>query len=494
MKKICIWFVLLFLAIDSHSQNKFGDTWVVGLFGYSVNFGTVPITHDTNYINIPYGAFGKGHSNICDSNANVIISCDGMDAFNGAGTLIDDGDTLVPIDYYLHEQGWSETSQNSIILPMDGKKYYLITPTVSDSYLANVWANKPSLNWNYDLLLYHVIDMNANAGAGKVVQKKLPLLINTPMKKTQMMACRHANGKDWWLLKMAGDSNMVFTFLFKQDSVIKYPNQYIPFPFIGTNDSYGQMQFSQDGKKWATTCNWADDITYKRTGELYVSDFDRCTGILSNFQLFVAPPVSGDSSNVGLSFSPNGKFLYISKNSAIQQLNLNFGTWYTVHGVDSPAYFCGYSSLHLAVDNKIYIGRTDGICKQYSVIDSPDVEINCAFCVNCLRSKSVNGYFMTPPNMPNYELGAELPCWPLGKYELLKLNDELVVWPNPTSLMLNVKCSMLKEKDNKCKIEMYSAVGQLILSTTKDEVDVQPYPKGMYYIKVGTAVKKVVIE
>ena len=238
---------------------------------------------------------------------------------------------------------------------------------------------------------------------------------------------------------MAGDSNMVFTFLFTQDSVIKYPNQYIPFPFKGSNDSYGQMQFSHDGKKWATTCNWATETGYIGQGEIFIAAFDRCIGLLSNHQKFVAPPVVSDSINGGLSFSPNGKLLYIAKYSAIQQLNLQFGTWYTIHGPDSPAYFCGYTTLHLAPDNKIYIGRFDGICKQLSVIDSPDVEINCAFCVNCLRSKSNYGYFMTPPNMPNYELGAELPCWPLGNDELLKLNDELEVWPNPANSILYIK-------------------------------------------------------
>jgi hypothetical protein len=371
---------------------------------------------------------------------------------------------------------------------MENRKYYLVTPTVSDDYFTNIWPTKPALNWNFDLLLYHVIDLNANAGAGKVIQRKVALMENTPMKKTQMMACRHANGKDWWLLKMAGDTNMVFTFLFTQDSVYKYPRQYIPFPLKGANDSYGQMQFSEDGTKWATTCNWAPEISYAGAGEVFAADFDRCTGLLSNYKKYVAPGVAGDTINTGLAFSPNGKLLYVSKFSAIQQLDLDLGTWFTVHGPDSPAFFCGYVGLHLAPDHKIYIGRFDGICKQWSVINSPDTKINCDFCVNCMRSKSVNGYFNAPPTMPNYELGAQLPCWPLANADMDKAKMEFEIYPNPTSRQLYII------SESKAKKELYNSVGQLLYTTMQNEIDLRRYTKGVYYLKVQTAVKKFVID
>jgi len=66
--------------------------------------------------------------------------------------------------------------------------------------------------------------MNANGGAGKVLKRMQPLMENAELRKTQMMACRHANGKDWWLLKQAGDSNTICKFLFTQDSVYNMGN------------------------------------------------------------------------------------------------------------------------------------------------------------------------------------------------------------------------------------------------------------------------------
>jgi len=41
------------------------------------------------------------------------------------------------------------------------------------------------------------------------------LIQNANLRKTQMMACRHGNGKDWWLLKQEGDSANVHVFLFR---------------------------------------------------------------------------------------------------------------------------------------------------------------------------------------------------------------------------------------------------------------------------------------
>ena len=424
MRFLIILLLSLTSIVTTSAQTNFGKEWVTA-FGYKFDFSTSPPTHDTFFLNNGTLYFAAGASCISDSSGQIILQCDGADLANRNGVIIDDGDSLLPDLYYDKIQGFSTIPQASLILPMENRKYYVITPTVSDAYYQNVWLNKPALNWNFDLLLYHVVDMYANAGLGKVTEKKKVLLQNTPMKKSQMAACRHANGKDWWLLKMAGDSNIVFTFLVKQDTVLRLPNQIIPFPFMGTNDVYGQMKFSNDGVKWATTCSWIEDTTYAAAGDVYFGAFDRCTGQLSNFERYVAPPYNGDSTNLGLEFSPSGQLLYISKFSGVQQLDLTDGTWFDVHGPDTNA-FCGYMDLALAPDNKIYIGRFHGTCKQWSVINSPDIKFNCDFCPNCLRSKSNWGYFKSPPNLPNYELGATgQPCWPLQNEQVNQKEKEL---------------------------------------------------------------------
>jgi hypothetical protein len=42
--------------------------------------------------------------------------------------------------------------------------------------------------------------------------------------------------------------------------------------------------------------------------------------------------------------------------------------------------------------------------------------------------------------------------------------------------------------------ELYNSVGQLVLSTKENEIDVRNLSKGIYYLKVGNQTKKVVVE
>ena len=309
-----------------------------------------------------------------------------------------------------------------------------------------------------------------------------------PLKQSMMAACRHANGKDWWLLKMAGDSNMVYTFLVKQDTILRYPNQGIPFPFRGTNDVWGQMKFSKDGIKWALTYDAYSDTVYTPSCDVMLAQFDRCTGRLGGFQHFHKP---GEYGFLGLEFSPNGNYIYTTRYSEIHQLDLSEGTWYNVYGEDTN-FFCGYTTMELAPDNRIYIARFDGLCKQMSRINNPDGKgWACQFCPNCLRSQSNWGYLKTLPSMPNYELGSTgQPCWPL---EVGEQEGDVSMWevyPNPAGDKLYLR----GDRPNESPKELYNAIGVLQLRTHAVEIEVGHLPRGMYYLKWGSGVRKVILE
>ncbi len=484
----------LCLFINMQAQTNFGKSWLIGQYGYSIKFDLPNYIHDT--VIFPADAyFTRGKSNICDSNGNLILLCNGMNIFDTNGSYLDGGDTIIPKDYYNDQLGISHGAQESLFLPMDNKKYYLVTPTMNDTQFYNSKNIHP---WKapFNIMLYNVIDMKANAGVGKVIQRMVPILENKEIFKTCMQACRHANGKDWWLLKQGGDStigNVVYRFLFTQDSVYDMGMQTIPFPFRGYLDLWGQMAFSQDGKKWACT------IPNNSDGEVFLGEFDRCTGMLSNFQKkniypqatgFPLPNPQADTINAGLCFSPNGNLLYVSRHSHIVQLSLQNNSQYKVFGMDTAySYFMGFIVMYLGPDNKIYIGHKDGFSKQMSTIDNPDIQgAGCNFCRKCLRSESHFGYLYSPPNVPNYELGAELPCWPLSIAHLSIQSKPLEVFPNPASTNFYIST------ENKNSRELYNSMGQLLYSTNSDIINISHYTKGIYYIKCGTAVKKLIVE
>jgi hypothetical protein len=491
MKKYLIKIFILLQSLISYTQSDFGKEWPIGLYGYFIKFDSGNIIHDTSLYPIDYG---KGRSAICDSIGNLLLISNGMNVYNRNGALIEDGDTLVPKAWADYNQNTSSYPQSSIILPFANKKYYLITSALNDTQLNNSLNLFPYPGWGAcNLLHYHEIDMKANGGQGKVVKRLVPLLENKYLSKTQMMACRHANGKDWWLLKMAGDSNMVYKFLFTQDSLYNKGSQVIPFPWRGPMDLQGQMVFSRDGTKWATTYS-------NNTGEVYLGDFDRCTGILTNFSKLTVPPqltnlpppdFPADTANCGLSFSPNGSKLYISRQSHIMQYDLVNSTYYKVYGMDTTlAANQWYTTLMLGPDNKIYIGHFHGQSLQMSVIDNPDIaNVGCNFCRKCLRSKSVYGYLSVPPCMPNYELGAlAQTCWPLMNEEVAGNNTSWEVYPNPAQGAIYIQ-----HKDGKTK-RLYNTLGQLLLETNTPMFDVSRLSKGIYFVQCEGVMKKVVVE
>ncbi|MEZ5046445.1 MAG: T9SS type A sorting domain-containing protein [Chitinophagaceae bacterium] len=491
MKKVIALIIIqysLFIIHCAGQEYKRANNWLTGYSGNRVDFNSSNIITTQGLSPLKY--FTGGNSCISDTAGSLVLSSDGYNIYGVNGQFIEGGDTLIPLDFYLHDYGWSAYSQGSIILPLDSNLYYHVVPTFSNMQFNDCISNN---NCHFDLLLYNVIDMNANGGLGKVTKRMVPLMENANLRKTQMMACRHGNGKDWWLLKNEGDNADVHTFLFTQDSVYDKGVQTFAQPNWGVWDLRGQSAFSADGAMFATTSHCSS------CGLIFIADFDRCYGLLSNPRTIQLPWNSQHNPNdttwmerlsTGLAFSPNGNFLYISSGWNIYQYDLIDDTLLHITGLDSTA-FAQYETMYNAPDGKIYIGNFHGVTKQMSRIDNPDVKgAGCNFCPRCLRLDSVgaNAYVGTPPCMPNYGLGART-CWPLSisQYDNEPMS-KLVVYPNPTNSKLLIKNGELKMK------ELYNSVGQLILSTKENEIGVSNLPKGMYYLRCGNQVKKVVVE
>ena len=502
--------VLVAVACTSVSQTNFNKAWIFGGYGIKIRFDNTP--PDT-YAYIKNGVYlSGGNSSICDSNGRVILVSDGMNIYDSTLNFIEKGDTLNSLDFYIHDNGINTYSQSSIFLSFENNIYYLITLDASDSMFNWWYAPDPNKNAGpFDRLLYHKIDMNVNGGAGKVIERQKIMIGQDSLLKSMMTACKHANGKDWWLVKQMYEyggyqvsKNKIATFLITNDSIHSPVISYFPAPLFSSYDQNGQAMFSQDGTKYAATC--------RGTGKIFLADFDRCTGVFTNPKSYNVPeynrhnPVDTtlmDPQTQGLTFSPNGDFLYVMKYWNILQLNLNDNdsntAWYQVAGLDTTwQEFQIYNTSYLGYDNKLYIGYFAGFSKEMSVISNPDSKgINCNFCPKCLIFPSGWGWVTTPPNMPNYDLGAE-PCWPLANENIMKNDEELEVYPNPASTTISIRSEQLRGK--KVLVSMYNIVGQEVLSnecyflSAQSTFNIKSLQSGVYLLKVGEWVRKVVVE
>lgn len=510
---------ILFLVLVSeilYAQDKRGQTTIYGGGGVFAAFntnGSLPVTGQL----FPTPAnlseqvlIAAAHSCISDSaNGNLLFFTNSVVAFDISGHVIENGDSLQPKKVYEQNccpaDGFGLT-QGSLILPKgSNNQYYVFTPTCSDNQY-NYWITNPlgDGRFPYDILQYHVIDMNANSGLGKVIQKNVKLLEHVELNKTGMMACKHANGYDWWLLKQGANTNTVYTFLVTKDTITLDTIQTFPEPIFGYYDLAGQSCFSNDGSKYAFASGGG--YLNNHGAQLYIADFDRCYGTLSNIKKVNVPYDSTltildtlwgayDSLITGISFSPNDSFLYVNRRYLIYQYELNqtdsILAWYKVkQGMDTTfQQFAEYGQLQLGLDGRLYIGKRGGTTNSNSVINFPNLKgMNCEFCRKCLRMDTTQWYTHSLTNMPNFNMPPKTPCWPLQNEHVKQKENEWTVYPNPAAQTITIT-----NATGKLKV-LYDALGQVVLSTTKNEIDISRLRKGLYYLRCEHTSKKVLIE
>ena len=212
-------------------------------------------------------------------------------------------------------------------------------------------------------------------------------------------ACKHANGRDWWITFMKFKSNVFYSILVTPDTI--YPPKQQAIGKIREADAGGQGKFSPKGTHFA--------FASIECG-LNLYDFNRVTGKYSNPRYFKYPNSIPDYSS-GLSFSPDGRFLYFCNALEMYQVDLNGANDSIV-----PELIAGYDGfkdpifgetlfLHsqLAPDGKIYWG-TGPTSRFLHVTNYPNKQgKSCGFTQHSVQLPNFNDLGM--PSWPNYRLG-----------------------------------------------------------------------------------------
>ncbi|MBK8416498.1 MAG: hypothetical protein IPL22_19510 [Bacteroidetes bacterium] len=299
------------------------------------------------------------------------------------------GSGLNPSSYTSFYPDGLPPPQMNIIIPDPGNSYLF--------YLFHCTVDDPPGNLLTHSLYYSVIDMTANGGLGKVIIKNQALL-NDTLNAGKLTTCKHANGRDWWII-----CHKAFTNAFKKFLITPYG---ITGPFtqnIGTIRAAdaAQVQFSPDGMKFAY---------YGLIEDLDIFSFNRCTGMLSNPESII---INDSATAVGVAFSPNSQFLYVSSTNYVYQFDVTaaniMSTKTTVAVWDgfyspNPPFATKFDIAQLAPDGKIYIA-TGNSTLHLHVINQPDsAGLACDLVQHGVPLPAYN--FNSLPNHPNYFLGA----------------------------------------------------------------------------------------
>jgi hypothetical protein len=358
-------------------------------------------------------------------------------------------------------------------MPGDTNKYYLFT----------MYPNGANIELNYQ-----IIDMSLDTGRGAVISSNVNLYANSHLSE-KMIAIRHANGRDWWLLYADSpfSSGLFFTHLITPSGIGNLNSQSIgPLYNIG-----GQITLSPLGDK--IIC--AD---FSRGLNLY--DFDRCTGLLSNWVELGFPPYSFTTTNgfYGCSFSPSGRYIYASRLDSVFQYDI------LAPDIKASRIFLGKSGNvsqywlgqhKLGPDGKIYFPNIDwnlsatlGLDKFLNVINSPDS--NGLACDLSFYSFSLNDRkgLLGMPNIPDFKLGAITgsACDSLTVVANIKSLDKVRVYPNPVNNEILIE-NIQSGKSGTFKL--YNENGILVYtiqlnSGNKNKIDVRKFLSGFYIYEI----------
>jgi len=355
--------------------------------------------------------FNDTHTSMSDSAGNLIFYYNGLYVENAAYQIMENGDSLNEYDADNFGYGMP---QGAVAIPYPGHSDQYILFHGTDDYFSN-----PQWSFQGIGLFYSVIDMKQNNGLGSVVERKKTLVIDT-LTYGKLMAVRHANGRDWWLIVGESHTNRFYTVFIDPNGVHLLGTQAIG---IRRKEGYGHAYFSPDGTKYAI-CEGIDS-NGPNWSYLYVYDFDRCTGQLSHQK---EVHLWQDVGVLGIAISPNSRYLYCAALDNLVQYDLsvsyieNSRTIVGVYDGWQDPFPAKFDKAFLAPDGKIYVVTSSGSRTLYVINDPDEPGLSCNFEQPGLRlpCRTAN----TAPNFPNYRLG------PLdgSSCDTLGLDNHPVAW------------------------------------------------------------------
>jgi len=392
--------ILMLSTISSYSQ-KHDYNWLTG--------------YDSPDDSLP-GPFGitKIDFNTPSLNPSFIYDTfKQIDFLGTANTISDkDGNYLFSYNGYIAEGRNTMRLQNGIFGISDPADLFpqmavIIPSTEADTYFmySKEYYSPPGLAPGSKYLFFSKFE--ADLVTQKIIVKK-KIINSDTLNLKGIISIKHSNGRDWWVIDKKLHSNIFFCHLVsaKTGEVLSTIKNFVGRTLESTSN---EVSVNGLGNKIAISSEYYQNTKYESYLDIF--DFDRATGKLSNpidytfndyssFHLF------------GVAFSPNSKYLYVSRKTHLYQFDLSkdeikldtvatFDEFIgiTPGGIRARTWF-GY--IESAPDGRIY-GTTSCCTQQYLfTIDKPNLKgTACGVKQHSIKITMNNCL----PTFPNYRLG-----------------------------------------------------------------------------------------
>ena len=332
-------------------------------------------------------------------------------------------------------------------------------------------------------LYYTVIDVNLDTGLAGVVSKN-NVLLEEPLLTGGLSTVRHANGRDWWIFTHGIASNEFISFI-----LTPYGFEGPFYQTIGTTQIGGvpNASFNPGGDCLAYTGSQAG---------LDVFDFDRCTGILSNWR---HADILDNAFTRSVQVSSDGSLIYVSSVDTVYQYPVTGGLLGAPNVVathdgffdQNPALRTLFANMCLAPDGKIYISTGNGTRYMHVIHepDQPGLACDLAQHEHYRQTWTANSI----PYRPNYLLGPVdgTVCDSLGitaNVSEASLQDRVRVQPNPSNGAFSINYPAQAQPG---LLEVMDAAGRVAYRhrlsawSTVHQLDLTGQPAGMYHCRLS---------
>ena len=437
-----------FIGTSYAQQAKAWNNWHFGwLASMTFNSGIPVETSGSSMIS------EEGCVSYSDDNGQLLFYTNGGKGDSGSlppGAVWNRNHQIMPNGNLLYAAGCSSSPQSSLIIPKAGTtQYYLYTMGCSGAFTG---------------LRESIIDMSLDNGLGDLTQVGLQISTMSDLSEG-LTATKHANGTDYWIITHSYDGNIFYVYPHTAAGIG------LPDTFTVGNglNIHGQIKISANGEVLAC-------------GE-EVFSFNNATGAITN-------PRNIGRSAWGRSFSPSGRYLYVS--GALGVGNLYQYDLQAPNLASSEIEILGggvfTGPMQLGPDGKIYVALHGKM--SVSVINSPESGgANCDF-----------GLYQVPLTnscqlgLPNY---IDSYFYELHPAFLEENQFSLEIYPNPATSTITLRSDAFISEIRICSIT--GAVLKTLSSNqlSSSEVDCSDLSTGTYFVQVisdkGTAVKELMI-
>ena len=470
MRIIKLVLVFLVFAINATGQG-YNHQWLLGNYYFLQDpkgrmfIDNNSIALQTEFRKMP---FLGSQANISDVNGNLLMASNGIWIANATGDTMLNGGGLNPSPF---------TSNWMFGLPISFSNIFLSFPNDSINYLlihSTLWSTLfPALSGIY----YTKVDLSLDGGLGGVSLKNDTIFSDSL--SWGIGACRHANGRDWWIITQELESSRYLCFLLTSGGI--YSPKSVVSGLIPSNRDYNcNAVFSKDGSIYATC--FARNF-------IQIFDFDRCSGQLSN-----SKRIYNEEMHVnGIGFielSADNHYLYLSSIYKIWQYDLTssnimasekvIGLWDTMyyHNLFSTAFY----TVCRAPDDQIYASCYSSNVYLHKISFPNRNGDSCDFR---LRALTLPEFSLDLPQSTNYNLGA-LPgsgCDSLSQ-TMDHTIDQIHVYPNPAQEKLLFNNNTKKDI---VRLKIYNVFGleianmDILQKTNPMTIDISNFENGTYF-------------